>query len=285
MAAFDESKQGYPCNTCAAIFSSVDKVKSHYKGDWHVFNSKRRAHELVPLSKADFKAIEHTVKKPASSPKKAAPAKKEEVSHRTMKKLVREGAELPKEKVKKEEDGEVVPLTWGGITADTTEEMVQIAKGMGIGADRMDSIVEMAVTRRDEEIQLEEKYREKKRAAFLKAHPEAKEEEEAAAASALKEAAGEEGEAGEEEEEEYVPETRANASIFDRRVFDSTDEAVVYMREKYGFFLPDQDILHNRDGLLEYLNEKVKLGGYCLFCQRQFIPGKPCQQHMIDRGQ
>tara|TARA_A100001035_G_scaffold206705_1_gene166736 strand:- start:54 stop:530 length:477 start_codon:yes stop_codon:yes gene_type:complete len=32
------------------------------------------------------------------------------------------------------------------------------------------------------------------------------------------------------------------------------------------------------------LNEKVKLGGYCLFCQRQFIPGKPCQQHMIDRG-
>ncbi len=287
MAAFDEAKKGYPCNTCQAVFSSVEKVKSHYKGDWHVFNSKRRAHELVPLSKADFKAIEHTVKKP-TSPKKTAPAaKKEEMTYRTMKKLAREGAEEPKEE--DDRKGDAVPLSWGGITADTTEEMAQIAKGMGIAPERIDNIVKMAVSRRDEEVASEQKYREKKRAAFLKAHPEAEAEAEAeeVATSAGKEAAGE-GEGEEEqdgvEEEGFVPETGPNASIFDRRVFDTPQENLAYMLERYGFFVPDQDILCDIDGLLEYLNEKVKLGGYCLFCQRQFVPGVPCQQHMIDRG-
>ena len=287
MAAFDEAKQGYPCNTCQAVFSSIEKVKSHYKGDWHVFNSKRRAHELVPLSKADFKAIQHTVKKPAS-PKKTTPATgKQEITYRTMKKLAREGIEVPKAKDdEKEKEEEAAPLSWGGITAKTAEEMAQIAQGMGIGTERISNIVKMAMERRKEEIMLEEKKREKKRAAFLEAHPEAMEEEKVVITSATKEAAGERDneEQEQEETEEFVLETGPNSSIFDRRVFHSTEENVAYMLERYGFFLPDQDILHDRDGLLEYLNEKVKLGGYCLFCQRQFVPGVPCQQHMIDKG-
>ena len=45
------------CNTCKAAFSGIEKVKEHYRSDWHILNSKRRANNLAPLSKSDFKAV------------------------------------------------------------------------------------------------------------------------------------------------------------------------------------------------------------------------------------
>ena len=53
------------CNTCKAAFSGIEKVKEHYRSDWHILNSKRRANNLAPLSKSDFKAVAkiQTVKK------------------------------------------------------------------------------------------------------------------------------------------------------------------------------------------------------------------------------
>ena len=48
------------CNTCKAAFSGIEKVKEHYRSDWHILNSKRRANNLAPLSKSDFKAVAKT---------------------------------------------------------------------------------------------------------------------------------------------------------------------------------------------------------------------------------
>lgn len=76
----------------------------------------------------------------------------------------------------------------------------------------------------------------------------------------------------------------ANISIFDGKVFASTRECVDYMYLKYGFFIPDQEYLTDIDGLLQYLSEKVKLGGICLCCQKQFPPGRPCMNHMISKS-
>lgn len=43
------------CNTCKALFSCIEKAKEHYRGNWHIFNSKRRANGLIPLTKEEFK--------------------------------------------------------------------------------------------------------------------------------------------------------------------------------------------------------------------------------------
>lgn len=283
MAAFEGEREGYPCNTCQALFSSVDKVKSHYKGDWHIFNSKRRAHDLVPLSKADFKAIGPTVKKAAP-----APASKSKVGvsesdtsigtsqHPSAAKKAVSGGGAAKGAAEQQE----IPLTWGGITANTAEEMVEIAKGMGIGSERLDSIVQMAMSRREEEIQAEQEYRARKRAAFLKANPDAAAEEEEE--SNMKEGASDDDD--ESLADENLPLTGPNVSIFDNKVFDTTEENVKYMRDTFGFFIPDKEILLDLDGLIEYLNEKVKLGGFCLYCQKHFEPGRSCQQHMLAKS-
>ena len=282
-----EETQGFPCNTCQALFSSVDKVKSHYKGDWHIFNSKRRAHNLAPLSKADFKAIEHTVKKPSAGTSKSSVKAPAVVAGESTKS---KSGSSPDGKTASgnEEEAEIIPLTWGGITANTADEMIEIAKGMGIGSKRLDSIMMMATARREEEIKAEQEYRARKRTAFLKANPGAADEDEDEKGVNSKSENKKEGGSSDSDEDsnadEDVPETGPNVSIFDNKVFDTTEENVKYMRDTFGFFIPDQEILEDLDGLIEYLSQKVKLGGFCLYCQKQFRSGQACQQHMLDKS-
>lgn len=59
----------FKCNTCFAAFPSMDMLREHYKSPWHVFNSKRRAHNLPHVGRDQFlglqKAALKTVQLPA----------------------------------------------------------------------------------------------------------------------------------------------------------------------------------------------------------------------------
>jgi pre-60S factor REI1 len=73
-------------------------------------------------------------------------------------------------------------------------------------------------------------------------------------------------------------------SVFDDKEFDSVDDCVAYMTEKFGFFIPDLEYLTDLEGLITYLNEKVKLGQICLYCQKRFSSGYAVQNHMISKS-
>ena len=63
------------CNTCRAIFMSTERIREHYRGDWHIFNSKRRSSGLAPLTKEDFTKLAHKLKSnktPNSAPASAS---------------------------------------------------------------------------------------------------------------------------------------------------------------------------------------------------------------------
>lgn len=97
-----------------------------------------------------------------------------------------------------------------------------------------------------------------------------------------------EGEGDREEEDieevEDPPVVTPLMCIFDEKTFDTTDECLQYMELTYGFFIPDREYLVDLDGLLTYLGEKVRIGGLCLYCQKQLRPGRPCQNHMISKS-
>jgi len=321
--------EGHICNTCQARFSTIERVKEHYRGDWHIFNSKRRAGGLVPLTKDDFRAVGHKIVK-KNAPPAAAPtavAAQVRAKAKAMDKVAAGGPEAaaalaflkggaptsPSASAGVSSGGggggasatkaKAPPLSWGGITANTADELRQLAKDMGVGEDRMDNIIELALQRRAQEMVDME-------GAFF----EEDEEEEGAGAAAAsssggggvkkskKRAAkatsegggkGGEGEAAdeeegdeeeEEEEEEEEPDISPNVSIFDNKRFETTDECVQYMADTFGFFIPDLEYLSDKDGLIEYLNGKVKLGGLCLYCQKQLQPGWPCQNHMMNKS-
>jgi pre-60S factor REI1 len=72
--------------------------------------------------------------------------------------------------------------------------------------------------------------------------------------------------------------------LFDNKVFDSVDENLEYMASTYSLFIPDREYLKNREGLLQYLGEKVQQDFTCLFCNKIFGSMQACRSHMIDRG-
>lgn len=328
MSAFNSDAtpvEGHGCNTCKAIFSSIDKVKAHYRGEWHIFNSKRRAHDMAPLTKADFKAVTAAHNAPQVSKQPAMSHMEKMIDSKPWSGLGGTGsvnmatkanysdkagtmggstvsgtggvgsrrlqrtednrkvaaAELAAEKGEEE----ATEFTWGGITAASVEELRAGAQQMGIGKERIESIVLLAAERQA----VEEAKARARRAAFL--------EREGAVTSSsagnLKATdddsmdggeGGDQFEMAEHAESEREPVLGANVSIFDDTEFETTAECVAYMEKQFGFFLPDRDSICDLDGLLEYLGDKVKLGGFCLYCQKQMTPGRPCQMHMLDKS-
>ena len=185
------------CNTCRAAFSNIDKVKEHYRSEWHILNSKRRANKLIPLTKPEFKEIAKT---------------------------------LPVKKAATPTAPPVVSAT--AVTSKVKTEGLKNA-GENEGED------------------------------------EGEEEED--------------DEDNEEEEFEVLP-CAPHISIFDTKEFATVDECVEYMATTFGFFIPDVEYLVDLEGFLQYLGEKVKLGGFCLYCQKQQKPGRPCQNHMRSKS-
>jgi pre-60S factor REI1 len=178
------------CNTCKSCFANINKIKDHYRGEWHILNSKRRANGLFPLKRSEFKAI-------ISS------------------------------KIRKSTQGTVYnekpPNPNDVHISETIAENGEIVEG---------------------EPTLE------------KVEP----------------------------EEPKPPAIGAHISIFDDKEFENVEDCVTYMANSFGFFIPDIEYLVDLEGMLVYLGEKVKLGGYCLYCQKLFTPGKPCQDHMTSKS-
>merc|ERR1719343_180349 len=56
-----------------------------------------------------------------------------------------------------------------------------------------------------------------------------------------------------------------NECFFTGKIFTTVDENVKHM-ESLGFFIPDQEHLVDRDGLLRYVARKIGVGNVCLVC-------------------
>eukprot|EP01090_Pellita_catalonica_P003459 TRINITY_DN13130_c0_g1_i1.p1 TRINITY_DN13130_c0_g1~~TRINITY_DN13130_c0_g1_i1.p1 ORF type:complete len:349 (-),score=55.52 TRINITY_DN13130_c0_g1_i1:773-1819(-) len=95
----------------------------------------------------------------------------------------------------------------------------------------------------------------------------------------------------EKTEEELIAERLASAqpiplteSLFDSHESKDMESNLEYMRVKYGFFIPYIDALHDLEGLLSYLGEKVGIGYSCIYCPREFYTASAAQSHMRDKS-
>ena len=81
--------------------------------------------------------------------------------------------------------------------------------------------------------------------------------------------------------EDEPPVIEPRQCLFDKHMSPTLDANIERMARKYGFFVPDQEYLVDKEGLLGYCHEKVKLGHCCLYCQKLFSTWQGCQKHMI----
>jgi len=208
----------FKCNTCKCCFASIEKIKEHYRSDWHVLNSKRRSNNLLPLKRDEYKLI----------------VKQSEGNAKVL-------SVFPSKGVRHSEDSSSI-IVHTTTSLKTFDKTIENDRPNGSNAD----------AECDEDEEWEDMSEEGSSSKIGKVQPPQK--------------------------------VSPTVSIFDDKEFGTAEECVQYMSEKFGFFIPDIEFLTNLHGLLVYLGEKVKLGGYCLYCQKQCIPGRPCQNHMKSKS-
>ena len=291
------------CNTCMACFASTDKIKEHYRSDWHAYNSKRRSAGLIPLKRNEYKTLVSSNKsKDAHNQQRSDSAPDTHSSH------TRPRASTPHIPTKRSMNkslkrrGEVLPPQQFQFKAQQQGSAEQIPD-----ETRLDNIEITA------KISADRNERDRKGTENTNSMPDAANEAlvedicDAGDIESEDEASGEwgdvdddgeflDGDDGDEEENTRDDPQQAAAyaaarakvqphiSLFDDADLGSAEECVRYMRERFGFFLPDAEYLCDLAGLLRYLGEKVRLGGYCLYCQKKLQPGRACQNHMVSKS-
>jgi pre-60S factor REI1 len=243
------------CNTCKAAFSTVELVREHYRTDWHVFNSKRRANNLGHVTLEEYRKqfpVKKVSKATTPSPAPSAPAspKKEPTSSPQKPSALKSpqsaaGAAVSAPPQPQEGNENQVN--------EISESLKEFALHLGVESDRVNTIVASALVATGNDRDDEER--------------------------------GEEVEEEQDQEDETEPIViEPNVSIFDNKEFPTVEACLEYMERTFGFFIPEREYLVDLPGFLVYLGEKVKIGGLCLYCQKQFTPGRPLQNHMLSKS-
>jgi pre-60S factor REI1 len=238
-------------------------IRQHYKSDWHVFNSKRRSSGLVRATWDEFKKLPASgknitktaaksvtrVNRPAtksSSAEQSTTAASSSLSSSPL-----ETSDTNTDTVAETSHDDSTKEEKPTIIENLSSSFTKLAQKIGVGMDRIENIVSLAVT-----------------------SSKTNEEEDE----------NQENEENSEEDEEEPIIIEPTVSIFDDKEFDTVEENVAYMESTFGFFIPEREFLTDLSGLVVYLGEKVKLGGICIYCQKQFGPGRSCQHHMTAKS-
>jgi len=278
------------CNTCKTRFESIELIREHYRGDWHVLNSKRRAQQLPPVTLTEFRR--HI---PQSSKGRGAPRTQREsqsarrggVPDRPLRgTMTSVPISSTSTSAKSAASFCIESKTSSSSSSSNTrvrkdeEQLIKMAQRMGISKERSAEIVRMALEEEEKDplANAEKVYLERGRAPGVRDDDVGEGEQEE---GEQEEGYGEDDTAT--DMSEYLP-VAANISIFDNKTFTTTEDCVEYMIKNLGFFIPDRSYLCDLEGLLVYLGEKVKIGGICLYCQKRFRPGRPCQDHMRSKS-
>lgn len=240
------------CNTCKISFPSTELVREHYRDDWHIFNSKRRGNGLAPVSKKDFLAFLKSTKPKSVSGAQNSTVRKPQTPAGIS---VKEEIKMSRTQKDNSEQKDIEKFCDEVIREDNENSINDVklmASKLDISCERADTIIKNVLNKEQ---------------------------------NAVNEEDGEEEVSEEQSIQEIKPlPVDPTISLFDQKRFQTIDECVDYMTVTYGFFIPDKEYLVDLPGLLTYLGEKVKLGGICLYCQKQCTPGYPCQLHMISKS-
>ena len=75
--------------------------------------------------------------------------------------------------------------------------------------------------------------------------------------------------------------------LFCEKTSSDLTENLKHMTLDHSFFLPDAEYIIDAEGLVSYLNKKVRFGKLCLWCNekgKSFDDIKAVQRHMMDKG-
>ncbi|CAN0420829.1 unnamed protein product, partial [Ectocarpus sp. 8 AP-2014] len=268
------------CTACAVTFSTLDAHKAHYKLDWHRYNLRRKVAGLAPVDQGDFD------RRLAAALGSDAPKADFQARCLECRKSFRSEG-LYKQHLQTKKHKEAAKRAAAVAKPAATAASPTDDAGGGAAAS---SEPARAGNGGDEAPVLQDSANGPSDAAASSAVAVAASPSESGycgGGSPEKDAMSEEEEEEEEEEELAPPPMGPCVCIFCDFVSPSFEENCAHMLRHHGFFIPDVEYLQDPEGLIAYVEEKVKLGFICLYCNgkgKTFHTHRAVQQHMIDRA-
>ena len=132
------------CNTCKAAFPSIDLIRDHYRSDWHVLNSKRRASGLAHVTLEEYRR-QNPSKKRQPKPANTSPTKGAPVSAPPPPRMEVTNPDTPTTST---QTASVTDSAGSRSTAhvpELVESFTKLATDLGIESERLESVVALAV--------------------------------------------------------------------------------------------------------------------------------------------
>ncbi|CEP64736.1 Rei1p LALA0_S13e01860g [Lachancea lanzarotensis] len=246
----------YTCNTCGLQFATAKDQRDHMKTDWHSYNLKRRVAELPPITEATFNS-----KVKAFAEQKEQPESKRQLTKKDLRRKEKE-ALLAKKKA----------------LLDQARESIISNMQKAQGEDSMKVSTQNDVLDQDKQQHEPVDERESEKNVESEISQEEKEEEELSPDQLAEKLM--------QEKIDNKVDIPLNHCLFcnKRNGFPTLDDALEHMFKCHGFYIPEQQYLVDKEGLIKYLSEKIGLGNMCLCCNFQGRSLEAVRAHMLAKA-
>ncbi|QPG73311.1 hypothetical protein FOA43_000621 [Brettanomyces nanus] len=240
------SSYRFTCNSCELAFTASQDQREHMKTEWHRYNLKRRVAQLPPISEDTFDTKVATLADKKDDEEEDEYCTKKEQRKKAKEELLEKKRQLFEIARKR--------MTSTGGTVKIGEDGKLVMENKSTEAEERKIILGM---HKDEETILGE---------------EANMTEEELEEKMLK------------EKMENRVEIPLDTCIFCGAKSKDLDTNVEHMFMKHGLYIPEEEYLVNKEGLIEYLGEKVGYGNVCLVCNYQGRNLESIRQHMLAKS-
>ncbi|KAI9718704.1 MAG: hypothetical protein M1812_003878 [Candelaria pacifica] len=286
VAADTASSHKFTCNACQVAFRTSDLQRGHMRGDWHLYNVKRRLATLPPIPSEVF--AEKVLTAQASSTAAAAKASFEKACIPCQKTYFSENAyqnHLGSQKHKMR----LTSLQNGGVGVPNDETASVLSSTFSLG----DPVETSSQSAQDPEVEAEfsKVVDGIKEASINEAEPVSRRPTrphhsaaEARSEHPLSPATTNDSTSLVKDGEGRSKDDTLKACLFCNYASPSLSLNVNHMGRIHGMFIPEQAYLTDLEGLVGYLYEKVYESHECLHCHRGNRTVSAAQAHMRDKG-
>jgi len=258
------------CVACSLVFDCLDEQKIHYRLDWHRVNLKRKAAGLPSISNEDYErrkaaALEmQNQNSKAAIPGECLACRKEFSSQHILQDHLRSKKHIQKQRIwEKNNNRNEDPAISSSFPTETQEAMLTASELPPPPPTPNEPKENQPMMHEANPLSEHRRIQHSKIEDFS--------------------------------EMELQQETKAAPLLVDSCLFcaygsrnnpeeSGVEQCLNHMLKSHGFFIPDAEYLVDIEGLLMYLQEKVKRGIVCLYCHKQSTGLQAVQSHMKSKG-
>lgn len=242
----------YTCNTCCLGFETSELQRTHMKCDWHRYNLKRRVADLPPVSESGFNG------------------KMQQMSESTEGDGSKDKVLTKKEQKRKEK----------AALLEKKRQLLEVARQNMLKAmqDQQKKAESEGIMTVEEPLPIP----------VIQPKDFALTEEEREEAEMTPDQLAEKLMAEKISNKVDIP---TNVCLFCNHnqkekhlsTFKDMEENIDHMFKCHGFYIPEQKYLVNKEGLIEYMGEKIGLGNVCIVCNYQGRNLQAVRSHMLSK--